>query len=74
LQYYRRNIIFTLPPKFTIHVHFESYLYFVGCDSVEFEEYRRFSVVISQKMAIYTVRAVKTLILTFKVLHVRAQN
>lgn len=72
LQYYRR--IFKRPPSFTIHVHFESYLCFLGCDYVEFEEYRRFSIVTSQKMAIFTVGAVKTLNLTFKVLHVQEKN
>lgn len=74
LQYYRRTTIFKRPPRFIIHVHFESYLCFLVCDSVEFEEYRRFIIVTHQKMAIFTVRAVKTLNLTFKVLHVPTQN
>jgi len=28
LQYYRRTTIFKRPPRFTIHIHFESYYVF----------------------------------------------
>jgi hypothetical protein len=74
LQDYRRTTIFKRPPGFTVHLHLEIYLCFLGCDSVEFEEYRRFSIVTSHKMVIFTVGAVKTLNLTFKLLHIPAQN
>jgi len=74
LQYYGRTTILKHQPRFTIHVQFESYLCFLECDSGEFEEYRRFSNFTSQKMAIFTVGAVKTFYLTFKVFHVPAQN